>query len=66
MGMIRLGSKPPLTVAPGDSVREAALAMTGRRVGAAVVVDGSAVLGVWLVATSAPMKLSSVSVVSRS
>ena len=46
MGMIRLGSKPPLTVAPGDSVREAALAMTGRRVGAAVVVDGSAVLGV--------------------
>ena len=46
MGMIRLGNKPPLTVAPGDSARDAARAMTARHVGAAAVVDGSTVLGV--------------------
>ena len=44
--MIRLGEKPPLTVAPEDSVVQAARAMTGRRVGAATVLDGSRVIGV--------------------
>jgi CBS domain-containing protein len=46
MGLIRLGNKPPLTVAPNDTVAWAARAMTERKVGAAAVVDGSRVLGV--------------------
>ena len=46
MGMIRLGEKPPLTVGPGDSVAQAARAMSERHVGAATVVDGSSVIGV--------------------
>lgn len=46
MGMIRLGTKPPLTVGPDDSVRTAARAMNDRNVGAAAVVDGDRVLGV--------------------
>ena len=46
MGMIRLGNKPPLTVAPEDSVFHAARAMTERKVGAATVVDGTQVVGV--------------------
>ncbi|MSQ72827.1 MAG: CBS domain-containing protein [Betaproteobacteria bacterium] len=46
MGMIRLGEKPPLTVKPDDTVIEAARAMTGRRVGAATVMDGTSVVGV--------------------
>lgn len=46
MGMIRLGNKPPLTVAPDDTVVRAARAMTERKVGAATVVEGTQVLGV--------------------
>jgi len=46
MGMIRLGNKPPLSVAPGDTVRQAAIAMTGRKVGAATVVEGDTIVGV--------------------
>ncbi len=46
MRQIRLGSKPPLTVGPQDTVAQAARAMTERRVGAAVVIDGANVLGV--------------------
>lgn len=46
MGMIRLGTKPPLTVGPDDSVRTAARAMNDRNVGAAAVIDGDRVLGV--------------------
>ena len=46
MGTIRLGDKPPLTVASGDTVVQAARAMTDRRVSAATVLDGAAVVGV--------------------
>ncbi|MBL8381722.1 MAG: CBS domain-containing protein [Burkholderiales bacterium] len=46
MGMIRLGNKPPLTVATGDTVVQAARAIAERNVGAAVVVEGDAVVGV--------------------
>jgi CBS domain-containing protein len=46
MGRIRLGSKPPLTVAVDDSVLDAARAMTERQVGAATVLDGGKVVGV--------------------
>ncbi|MSQ51363.1 MAG: CBS domain-containing protein [Betaproteobacteria bacterium] len=46
MGMIRLGEKAPLTVAPGDSVVHAARALSERRVGAAAVVEGNRVIGV--------------------
>lgn len=46
MGVIRLGNKPPLTVAAEDSVVQAATTMTERRVGAATVLDGAAVVGV--------------------
>ena len=46
MGLIRLGNKPPLTVASQDTVASAARAMTERNVGAAAVIDGAAVLGV--------------------
>jgi len=46
MGMIRLGERPPLTVAQNDTVVQAARAMTERRVGAATVLDGTQVIGV--------------------
>ena len=46
MALIRLGNKPPLTVAPEDSVVRAARAMTERHVGAAAVLEGTAVVGV--------------------
>jgi len=46
MGMIRLGNKPPLTVAPDETVVHAAKTMTERRVGAATVVDSTGVVGV--------------------
>lgn len=46
MGQIRLGSKPPLTVGPLDTVVQAARAMSERRVGAATAVDGHVVVGV--------------------
>ncbi len=46
MGVIRLGNKPPLTVAAEDSVFRAASAMTERRVGAAAVVENEVVIGV--------------------
>jgi CBS domain-containing protein len=46
MGRIRLGSKAPLTVAPEDTVTDAARAMTERGVGAATVVEGTSVAGV--------------------
>ncbi len=46
MGFIRLGSKPPCAVAPNDSVVQAAITMTNRKVGAAAVVDGETIVGV--------------------
>ena len=46
MGMIRLGERPPLTVAQDDTVAQAARAMTERRVGAATVLEGTRVVGV--------------------
>lgn len=46
MGLIRLGNKPPVTVAPEDTVDRAARAITERSVGAAAVVDGARVVGV--------------------
>src|SRR5258708_254358 len=46
MGLIRLGNKPPLTVAPEDTVLWAARAMTERHVGAATVLEGTGVIGV--------------------
>ncbi len=46
MGMIRLGNKPPLTVAAEESVLHAAQAMAGRKVGAATVLAGGEVAGV--------------------
>ena len=46
MGLIRLGNKAPLTVAPQDSVIQAARAMTERQVGAATVIEGNGVVGV--------------------
>ena len=46
MGLIRLGDKPPLTIAPEDTVAQAARAMTEHRVGAATVLEGAGVLGV--------------------
>ena len=46
MGLIRLGNKLPLTVAPEDTVVRAARAMTERHVGAATVLEGTAVVGV--------------------
>jgi CBS domain-containing protein len=47
MGLIRLGKKPPLTVAPLDTVLEAVHAMTERHVGAATVVQDAHVVGVF-------------------
>ena len=46
MGLIRMGNKPPLTVAPEDTVVRAARAMVERGVGAATVLDGAVVVGV--------------------
>ncbi len=46
MGLIRLGNKPPLTVAPDETVIHAAKIMTERHVGAATVVDSTGVVGV--------------------
>ena len=46
MGKIRLGNKQPLTVAPDDTVAQAANAMSERNVGAATVIDRSGVIGV--------------------
>jgi len=46
MGFIRLGSKPPCAVSPGDTVVQAAITMTNRKVGAAAVVEGEAIVGV--------------------
>ena len=46
MGLIRLGNKPPLAVAPDNSVTQVALAMTHRKVGAATVLEKDAVVGV--------------------
>jgi CBS domain-containing protein len=46
MGMIRLGTKPPLTIAPDATVLDAVHAMTDRQVGAATVLDGGKVMGV--------------------
>jgi CBS domain-containing protein len=46
MGMIRLGKKPPLTVAVGDTVLQASRAMTERSVGAAAVLENGDVVGV--------------------
>ena len=46
MGMIRFGTKPPLTVTTGDTVLQAARAMVERKVGAATVLDGEQVVGV--------------------
>jgi CBS domain-containing protein len=46
MGNIRLGTKPPLTIAPDATVLEAVHAMTSRHVGAATVVDEGRVVGV--------------------
>jgi len=46
MGYIRLGNKPPLAVAPEDTVTHVARAMTARKVGAAGVVEGGQVVGV--------------------
>lgn len=46
MGRIRLGEKSPLSVAPEDTLVQAARAMTERRVGAAAVVEGLRVIGV--------------------
>ena len=46
MGMIRLGTKPPLTVTMGETVLQATRAMVERKVGAATVLDGERVAGV--------------------
>ena len=46
MELIRLGNKPPLTVAAEDTVLRAARAMTERSVGAATVIEEARVLGV--------------------
>jgi CBS domain-containing protein len=46
MSRIRLGSKPPLTVGPDDTIVRAARAMVERHVGAAVVVEDERILGV--------------------
>ncbi|MCC7549665.1 MAG: CBS domain-containing protein [Burkholderiales bacterium] len=46
MGLIRMGSKPPCAVSPGDTAAQAAVTMTGRQVGAATVVDGDEIVGV--------------------
>ena len=46
MGLIRLGTKPPLTVAPDLTVHAAACAMTDRNVSAAAVTEGGRLVGI--------------------
>ena len=46
MSMIRLGTKPPLTVAPDITVLAAARAMTDRNVSAAAVTDNDHLVGI--------------------
>jgi CBS domain-containing protein len=46
MGLIRLGTKPPLTVAPDATVHDAARAMTDRNVSAAAVTDNDRLVGI--------------------
>ena len=46
MSMIRLGTKPPLTVAPDLTVHAAARAMTDRNVSAAAVTDNDRLVGI--------------------
>lgn len=46
MGFIRLGSKPPCAVSPDDTVTQAAITMTNRKVGAAAVVEADEIVGV--------------------
>lgn len=46
MSLIRLGPKPPLLVAPGDSIHALTLKFTERNVGAAAVLDGERLVGV--------------------
>lgn len=46
MSLIRLGPKPPLLVAPGDSIHSLTLKFTERNVGAAAVLDGERLVGV--------------------
>jgi len=46
MNLIRLGPKPPLLVAPGDSVHDLTLKLTERNVAAAAVLDGPDLVGV--------------------
>jgi CBS domain-containing protein len=46
MNLIRLGSKPPLTVAPSDTILSLTRCLTERNVGAATVLDGDSLVGV--------------------
>ena len=46
MGLIRLGTKPPLTVAPDVTVQAAARAMTDRNVSAAAVTESDRLVGI--------------------
>ena len=46
MGLIRLGTNPPLTVAPDLTVLAAARAMTDRNVSAAAVTDNDRLVGI--------------------
>ena len=46
MGLIRLGTKPPLTVAPDVTVHAAARAMTDRNVSAAAVTESDRLVGI--------------------
>lgn len=46
MGFIRMGSKPPCAVSPNDTVTQAAITMTNRKVGAAAVVENDEIVGV--------------------
>ena len=46
MGTIRLGDRPPLTLAPNVTVAQAARALTERNVGAAAIMDGGRLTGV--------------------
>lgn len=46
MSLIRLGPKPPLIVAAGDSIHALTVKFTERNVGAAAVLDGERLVGV--------------------
>ena len=46
MNLIRMGSKPPLTVSPDEFVVELTRAMTERNVAAASVLDGTTLIGI--------------------